>query len=378
MKGTIRLGIIGGGQLGKMLIQSAMDFNIEIHVLDGDAQAPCRPLAHHFTIGNIEGEQTVIDFGQGLDVVTVEIERISVRGLEYLQQKGIKVYPQPHALRIIQDKRLQKQFYAEYQIPTADFVLTENKEEVKKLAQKWLPAVHKIGKGGYDGKGVVVLNSEKDLEKAFDAPAVLEKKVNIAQEISVIVARGIDGQTSVFPPVASVFNPELNLVDYLIAPADISEKIVAEANELAVKIIEKLDMVGLLAVEFFLSESGDLLVNEVAPRPHNSGHHTIKACYTSQFEQHIRAICGLPLGNPTQHTPAAMINLLGEKGYEGVAHYEGMEKALQTDSVFVHLYGKAITKSGRKMGHITVLAPDKNELMQKITQLKDAIKVVAK
>ncbi|GAB3248523.1 5-(carboxyamino)imidazole ribonucleotide synthase [Larkinella harenae] len=373
-----RIGILGGGQLGLMLLQAGIDWNLNVHILDPDAEAPCRQLATVFTQGSLTDYDTVYQFGQQVDVLTIEIERVNVDALEALEREGKRVFPQPSVIRIIQDKRAQKQFYREHNLPTADFILTENRADVPSaLAQQpdFLPAFHKLGRDGYDGRGVQRIASSDDFGKAFDAPGVLEKAVDFEKELAVIVARNEQGQTATFPTVEMVFHPEQNLVEYLFAPAAISEAINQQAQDVARKTAEAFGIVGLLAVELFLTKDGQVIVNEVAPRPHNSGHQTIRANITSQFEQHWRAILNLPLGDTAALTPAAMINLLGEPDHSGPARYEGMETLLAMSGVFPFLYGKKITRPFRKMGHITVISSDLEQLRAKAETVKKSIKV---
>ncbi|MBL3654631.1 5-(carboxyamino)imidazole ribonucleotide synthase [Fulvivirga sediminis] len=373
---TQKLGILGGGQLGRMLIQSALDFNIDIHILDPDENAPCRNVASTFTVGSLKEYDTVYDFGKDLDIISIEIESVNVEALKKLQAEGKKVFPQPEVIELIQDKRVQKQFYKDKGIPTADFILTDTKEAVKKNAD-FLPAVNKLGKEGYDGRGVQILRSEDDLNKAFEAPSLLEKLINFKKEIAVIVARNEQGDISTFPVVELVFHPEANLVEYLFAPADIADEVDKKAKAIATEVIKELDMVGLLAVEMFVTHEDEVLVNEIAPRPHNSGHQTIEANFTSQYEQHLRAIFNLPLGNTDLVLPSAMVNLLGEEGFTGIAQYEGLEETIATKGVHVHLYGKKITKPFRKMGHVTIVEADVKLLKEKVDFVKNKLKVKA-
>ncbi|MFC5412777.1 5-(carboxyamino)imidazole ribonucleotide synthase [Larkinella bovis] len=373
-----RIGILGGGQLGLMLLQAGIDWNLTVHILDPDAEAPCRHLATVFTQGSLTDYDTVYQFGQQVDVLTIEIERVNVDALEALEREGKRVFPQPSVIRIIQDKREQKQFYRKHNLPTADFILTENRADVAQAVTRkpdFLPAFHKLGRDGYDGRGVQRIATSGDFEKAFDAPGVLEKAVDFEKELAVIVARNEQGQTAMFPTVEMVFHPEQNLVEYLFAPAAVSAAIDQQAQEVARKTAEAFGIVGLLAVELFLTKDGQVIVNEVAPRPHNSGHQTIRANVTSQFEQHWRAILNLPLGDTTALTPAAMINLLGEPGHSGTARYEGMETLLAMSGVFPFLYGKKITRPFRKMGHITVISSDLEQLRAKAETVKENIKV---
>lgn len=376
-----RLGLLGGGQLGRMLLPEASKLAIDVHILDPDANAPCRPFCSHFVQGSITDFDTVYTFGKDKHLITVEIENVNVEALAQLQAEGVKVYPQPHILALIQDKRLQKQFYQDNNIPTAPFVLTDTQQDLHAHAHL-LPAVHKLGKAGYDGRGVQKLQHADELHKGFDSPSVLEQLIDFEQEISVIVARNAHGEIALFPPVAQVLDPVYNLVDYLIAPAQLPDNIAAEANRIATEIITRLGMVGILAVELFVTKDGQVLVNEVAPRPHNSGHHTIEANVTSQFEQHLRAVLGLPLGATDTLQAAAMLNLLGEAGHSGNVAYKGLDKVLEMKGVYVHLYGKATTKPQRKMGHITVTAAAEStnpqeDLQQKIQTLKGLLRVEA-
>jgi len=371
-----KLGILGGGQLGRMLIQSAIDFNMEVHILDPSKDAPCAALAHHFESGDLKDFDSVYNFGKRCDIITIEIEKVNTAALKKLRDEGKKVYPQPEIIELIQDKRLQKQFYVENGLPTADFILVENKQDVLNNSS-FLPAANKLGKDGYDGRGVQLLRSEGDLAKAFDAPGLLEKLVDIDKEIAVIVARNAKGETKAFPVVEMVFHPEANLVDFLFSPAQVDKTIAKEAEEMALKLIEKLDMVGLLAVEMFIDKNGILLINEVAPRPHNSGHQSIEGNITSQFEQHLRAIYNLPLGDTAIRVPAAMINLLGEEGYSGSPIYEGLDEILSMSGVHLHLYGKNSTQSFRKMGHVTVTDNDIEKLKEKAMLVKNRFRIIS-
>lgn len=372
---NFKLGILGGGQLGRMLIQSGIDFNIPFAVLDPDVNAPCATLTefHH---GKLTDYDTVMKFGASCDILTIEIENVNTDALKALAKQGKKVYPQPDVIELIQDKRTQKIFYRDFNIPTADFILTENAQDVKRR-KDFLPAVNKLGREGYDGRGVQILRSEEDLAKAFDAPGLLEELIRFEKEISVIVARNEQGEVKTFPVVEMVFHPVHNLVEYLFAPADLPEPVLKKADDIARKIIGELHMVGLLAVEMFVTKSGEVLVNEIAPRPHNSGHQTIEANSTSQYEQHLRAILNLPLGDTTLLIPGAMVNLLGEEGHSGPARYEGFDEVLKVPGVHVHLYGKRLTKPFRKMGHVTIIDEDVERLKKKVNFVKQTLKVIS-
>ncbi|HEY0655277.1 MAG TPA: 5-(carboxyamino)imidazole ribonucleotide synthase [Chryseosolibacter sp.] len=372
---NFKLGVLGGGQLGRMLIQSGIDFNIPFAFLDPDAQAPCSTLAefHH---GKLTDFETVLRFGESCDIITIEIENVNTAALKELQRQGKKVFPQPEVIELIQDKRVQKEFYRSNSIPTADFILTGSASEVR-ANKNFLPAVNKLGKEGYDGRGVQILRTENDLAKAFDAPGLLEKLIDFDKEISVIVARNASGELKTFPVVEMVFHPVHNLVEYLFAPTSLSRSIQQKAEDIASKIITRLDMVGLLAVEMFVTKNGEVLVNEIAPRPHNSGHQTIEGNVTSQYEQHLRAILNLPLGDTSIITPSAMVNLLGEEGFSGPALYEGFDEVTKMSGVHVHLYGKKVTKPFRKMGHVTILDNDLENLKKKVNFVKNTLKVKA-
>jgi 5-(carboxyamino)imidazole ribonucleotide synthase len=371
-----KLGILGGGQLGRMLIQSCTNFDVFTAVLDPSDVAPCKETASSFQLGSITDFATVYNFGKQVDLLTIEIENVNVEALYQLEQEGLRVYPQPRVIEIIQDKRKQKQFYRDHNIPTPDFVLVDSRADILKHAGR-LPVFNKLGKGGYDGGGVQRINSISDIDKAFDAPGLLEQFIDFEREISVIAARNANGEIAVFPSVECVFHPEYNLVDYLIAPSSASSAVLKKADAIAKQVVESLQIVGVLAVEMFVTKSGEVLVNEVAPRPHNSGHQTINANYTSQYEQHLRAILNLPLGATTIKTPSAMVNLLGADGFSGEARYEGLDELLRIPGVNLYLYGKKFTRPQRKMGHITILDTDMQQLKAKVELVKKVIRVVA-
>ncbi len=372
----IRIGVLGGGQLGRMMIQNAINLNLPICCLDPDANAPCKHIATEFSVGSLQDYDTVYAFGTDKDIITIEIENVNVAALKQLQSEGKKVFPQPEIIEMIQDKGLQKIFYQQHGIPSPAFFLVKDKSEITQYASAF-PFFQKMRKGGYDGKGVVKLRNVDSLEAAFDAPSVLESLVDFEKEISVIVARNERGDISCFPATEALFNPEANLVEFLFSPATITDSVEQQANELAIKLAKELKIVGILAVEMFVTKDGTVLVNEIAPRAHNSGHHSIEGNVTSQFEQHIRAICNLPLGDTSITRPAVMINLLGEKGHEGAAQYVGLEEALAQSGVYVHLYGKAITKPFRKMGHITVVDKDLSVATTKAKALMNLVKIIS-
>lgn len=371
-----KIGVLGGGQLGRMMIQSAIDFNFNIHVLDPDPNAPCRDIATSFTAGKLTDFDAVMAFAQDKDLITIEIENVNTQALYALEKQGKKVYPQPRVIELIQNKFVQKNFYKDHGIPTAPFIEVGNKEEVAAHSD-FLPFVNKLATEGYDGRGVQIIRSEKELDKAFDKPGFVEQLVDFEKEISVIVARNEKGDIKTFPTVEMVFHPVHNLVEYLFSPAQLNAEIELQAQEIARKVVKELDMVGLLAIEMFVTKKGEVLVNEMAPRTHNSGHQSIEGNVTSQFEQHLRAILNLPLGDTENIIPSAMVNLLGEDGYTGDAVYEGMKEILATDGVHIHLYGKKITKPFRKMGHVTIADHDINRLKEKAKFVKSTLKIKA-
>jgi len=375
-RGELKVGMLGGGQLGRMVIQAGLPFNLAIDVLDPSPDAPCRHYCHRFVTGDFKDYDAVLAFGRTVDVLTIEIEHVNVAALEQLEREGIEVSPSAGLIRVVQDKGLQKDMFARHGIPTAPFVLCDGLADVAQHLDR-LPAAMKLRTGGYDGRGVALIDRENYRQRGFDAPSVLEAKVEIARELSFIVARSKTGEMRCYPPVEMVFDPELNLVDHLVSPARIDAALTEEGQRIAMRLATELELVGLLAVETFLAEDGALLVNEIAPRPHNSGHHTIEGNVTSQFEQHLRAILGLPLGNPEIVAPAVMLNLIGDAGYQGTPIYEGMTALLATHGAHPHLYGKAMTKPGRKMGHITIVGSDLDDALAKASTIKSEIGVRA-
>lgn len=372
----LRLGILGGGQLGRMLIQEAINVNASISVLDPDTNAPCKKLCDYFEVGALDDFDTVYKFGKRVDLLTIEIEKVNVDALEKLEDEGVVVYPQARIIRLIQDKGLQKEFFKQNDIPTAPFQLISSREDLKTTHFK-LPYIQKLRRDGYDGRGVMKIMSEGDIDKAFEAPSLIETWIDFEMEISVIVARNENGEVKAFPVVEMEFNPDVNLVEYLISPSLLPLEVQQSAENLAIKIAEDLQIVGLLAVEMFLTKAGELLVNELAPRPHNSGHHSIEGNITSQFAQHLRAIFNLPLGSTDVLTNAVMINLLGEPDFQGLARYTGLEKILKMEGVYVHLYGKKYTKPFRKMGHITIINENREKAIETARTIQQTIKVIA-
>jgi 5-(carboxyamino)imidazole ribonucleotide synthase len=374
--GDLKLGILGGGQLGRMLIQQAINYNVTVKILDPDREAPCRKLCDEFVVGSLGDYETVYKFGKKVDLLTIEIEKVNVDALEQLEREGVLVYPQPRIIRLIQDKGLQKQFFKENDIPTADFKLISSVDDLKKTGFDY-PYIQKLRRDGYDGKGVYKVTDESYLTNAFTEPSIAERLIDFEKEIGVIVARNESGEVSTFPLVEMEFNPEVNLVEFLISPSTLSAEIQQEAERIAKKIAEDLKIVGLLAVEMFLTKDGNILVNELAPRPHNSGHQSIEGNVVSQFEQHLRAIFDQPLGDTTCLSNAVMINILGEPGFEGLAVYQGIEKILKCPGVYVHLYGKALTKPFRKMGHVTIVDDNREKAIETARFVQKTLKVIS-
>jgi 5-(carboxyamino)imidazole ribonucleotide synthase len=372
----MKVGILGGGQLGRMLLQQAANYPVETWVLEQDSHCPAAHLCHHFIKGDIKDFDTVYAFGQLVDALTIEIEHVNVEALEKLEKEGKTIIPSPAALRTIKNKILQKQCYIQHQLPSPPFEITKNRNDVESFTY-FLPAVHKLAVGGYDGKGVQVLQSASDLSKSFDEPAILEKMVAIQKEIAVTIAIDCFGNYVSYPPVEMVFDPILNLLDYQVCPAQLPTSIVEKAVEIAIKTANAFQSPGLFAVELFVDTNNAVWVNETAPRVHNSGHHTIEAHYSSQFDMLWRIILKYPLGNTDYIHPSIMINLVGAEGCKGNAHYKGLEVILAIPKVFVHLYGKKLTVPGRKMGHVTVLGDDIPKLMETAAIIKQTLTVIS-
>lgn len=372
-----KAGILGGGQLGRMLLQAAANYPVQTYVLENDENCPAAHLCHHFVKGDIRDFETVYNFGKDLDVLTIEIEAVNTEALERLAAEGVEVIPHPAALRIIKNKIEQKQFYRRHNIPTAEFVITENKAELEALVS-FLPAAHKLAAGGYDGRGVELLHTAADLSRGFDAPSVLEKMIPVQKEISMLVAVSVTGETTLYPPAEMVFNPQLNQLDYQISPARLPELVLHKAEAMAMKVVRELQSPGLFAVELFVDNNDQVLVNETAPRVHNSGHHTIEGNYCSQFDMLWRILLHYPLGCSDAVMPSLLLNVIGAAGYTGDAHYEGLAEVLRIDTAFVHIYGKEKTQPGRKMGHITLIGADVHELVYNANRIRERLKVVAR
>ena len=376
-----KLGILGGGQLGKMMLYETRKWDIYTKVLDASSDAPCRISCNEFVLGSLMDFDTVYQFGKDVDVLTIEIENVNLDALERLEDEGVTVFPQPKALRIIQNKAKQKLFYIDNSIPTADFqrfaYLSEIEDSISNGGLA-LPFVWKATQFGYDGQGVKVVRALDDLKGLPNGECIAETMVPFKNELAVIVARAQNGEVTTYPVVEMEFHPEANQVEYVICPARIDPKVADRARALALKVSEKIKLTGLLAVEMFQTKEDELLVNEVAPRPHNSGHYSIEASYTNQFEQHIRCILGLPLGNTESKVAGIMVNLVGAEGHTGAVMYEHINDIMAMDGVTPHIYGKAETRPFRKMGHVTIVNNDINEARRVAQMVKETIKVISK
>ncbi len=373
-----KLGILGGGQLGKMLLQCARTWDVYTKVLDPDEEAPGRLACNEFHVGSLQDYDTVYNFGKDCDVLTIEIEHVNVDALHALKEAGVTVHPDPKALEIINDKGLQKMFFKANDLPTSDFILYENKQDVLNAIKRGeinFPFVQKSRKDGYDGRGVQIINTLDDCEKLLDTACLVEDKVDLKIEIAIIASRNDHGQIVCYDAVAMDFVEGANMLDMLLYPVDIEPEIISKAKQIASELIEKLNICGLLAVEFFIDKSDNLFINEVAPRPHNSGHQTIESSETSQYEQHLRGVLNLPLGSTQVKIPSVMVNLLGAEGYTGNVYYENIETCMAHEGVHIHIYGKKQTKPFRKMGHVTVTNNLLNEAKKIAQWVKQTLKV---
>lgn len=375
------LGILGGGQLGKMLLDVTRRWDIRTHVLDSNAEASARNSCNHFVQGDLMDYDTVLDFGKDVNVLTIEIENVNVDALYTLEKTGVLVYPTPATLEVIQNKRTQKEFYTSQNLPTAPFLSFQNKDELADSVQKGtieFPCIWKAARFGYDGFGVKKLATPEDVQTLPDSECIIEDLVPIAQEISVVVARSASGEIALYPPVGMAFHPTANQVEFVYHPAKLDETIATQAQDIARKLVTSWEHVGLLAVEFFVDNDNTLWINEVAPRPHNSGHLSIEGCVTSQFEQHLRAILDMPLGNTNFYRPTIMANVVGPADITGSFVYKGIDTVLNTPQAGLHIYGKKTTKPQRKMGHITLTGDDLNVIFKKIRELKSVLQLKAK
>lgn len=375
------IGILGGGQLGKMLLNTTRQWDLQTKVMDPSAEAPARIACNHFVQGDLMDYQTVVDFGKEVEVLTIEIENVNTDALATLEQQGVKVYPQAAVLKVIQNKCHQKQFYQKNKIPTASFQLFNSKEELKDAVGRGLisfPFVWKSESTGYDGYGVQIVRSNQNLEEIKEGACMAEELVAIEKELGIIVCRSPKGETRCYPCVEMEFHPEANQVEYVLSPARISKEVAKKAEEIALAVSKAFQHVGLLAVELFLTKDGEIWVNEVAPRPHNSGHYSIEASYTSQFEQHIRALLDLPLGNTANKVSGVMVNLVGKEGHNGPVHYKNIEHILAIEGVNPHIYGKKETRPFRKMGHITIVNKELSVARKIAEDVKETIEVITK
>ncbi len=376
-----KLGVLGGGQLGRMLLTETQKFDIYTSILDSSIEAPCAQICNEFHQGNLLDFDTVYNFGKRVDLLTIEIENVNIDALDRLEKEGLSIYPSPKSIRIIQNKATQKNFYNDKNIPTAPFFHYAYLEELKHSYHNNIiefPFVWKAARFGYDGTGVKIVRTFEDLENLPQGECIVENLIPFKNELAVIVARNSSGEVTSYPVVEMEFHPEANQVEYVICPARIDDSIAKKAREIALKVADAFNFVGLLAVEMFQTEEDTILVNEVAPRTHNSGHYSIEASYTNQFEQHLRSILNLPLGNTDSKVGGIMVNLVGAEGYTGEVVYENIDKILQIDGVTPHIYGKKITKPFRKMGHVTIVNKDINEARKVAQQVKKIIKVISK
>ncbi len=376
-----KLGVLGGGQLGRMLLSETQKFDIYTVILDASADAPCSQICNEFHQGDLLDYQTVYEFGKKVDLLTIEIENVNIDALDDLEKEGLTIYPKPKNLRIIQNKAQQKHFYADHNIPTADFFHYAYLEELKHSYENDIidfPFVWKSARFGYDGNGVKIVRSYEDLETLPVGECIAEKLIPFKNELAVIVARNKEGEIKTYPVVEMEFHPEANQVEYVICPGRIEEKVAQKAREVALQVANAFDFVGLLAVEMFQTVDDKILVNEVAPRTHNSGHYSIEASFTNQFEQHLRSILNLPLGNTDSKVAGVMVNLVGSEGYTGSVFYENIEKILEMEGVTPHIYGKKTTKPFRKMGHVTITHKDVNIARKIAENVKETINVISK
>ncbi|MFD0993289.1 5-(carboxyamino)imidazole ribonucleotide synthase [Tenacibaculum geojense] len=378
---NFKLGVLGGGQLGRMLLSETQKFDVYTAILDSSETAPCAKICNEFHQGDLLDFDTVYNFGKKVDVLTIEIENVNIEALEKLEKEGLTIYPKPRNIKTIQNKASQKLFYKDHNIPTADFSRFASIEELKHAINNdavSLPFVWKSARFGYDGNGVKVIKKVSDLDHLPTAECIAEKLIPFKNELAVIVARNKSGEIKTYPVVEMEFHPEANQVEYVICPARIDESVAKKAREIALKVADAFDFVGLLAVEMFQTQNDEILVNEVAPRTHNSGHYSIEASYTNQFEQHLRSILNLPLGNTNSKVAGIMVNLVGEEGYTGDVIYENIEKIIAIDGVTPHIYGKKTTKPFRKMGHVTIVHENINNAREIAQQVKETVRVISK
>ena len=378
---NFKLGILGGGQLGRMLLAETQKFDIHTAVLESNKNAPCAAICNEFVLGDLLDFEAVYNFGKKVDLLTIEIENINLDALDRLEAEGVKIFPKPKDLRIIQSKARQKKFYLEHHIPTAAFHHFEHLDELRHSFENidiTFPFVWKAARFGYDGNGVKIVRNSTDLNSLPNEECIIEELIPFKNELAVIVAKNEGGETKTYPVVEMEFHPEANQVEYVICPARINANIAKKAREIALKVVNDLDFVGLLAVEMFQTETDEILVNEVAPRPHNSGHYSIEASYTNQFEQHLRSILNLPLGATASKVAGIMVNLVGEEGFSGEVIYQNIEKIIKIDGVTPHIYGKKETRPFRKMGHVTIVHSEIDIAREIAQKVKETIRVISK
>ena len=372
----IKAGILGGGQLGRMLLQAAANYPVETFVMEKSTDCPAAHLCNHFVQGDIADFDQVYAFGKGLDVLTIEIEKVNVAALELLAAEGVRVIPHPTVIKTIKSKIAQKEFYTLHQIPTPTYVVTEQAADLAEHLHR-LPAVHKLSEGGYDGRGVQIIEQPADVNLAFNAPSILETKIDIHRELSMLVARNDEGEIVLYPPVEMIVDPFLNQLDHQISPAILPDEVYWKAEAIAVKVVQSFNSAGLFAIELLVDKHQDVWVNETAPRVHNSGHHTIEGCYCSQFEQFLRILSGAPLGDTSLIQPAAMINIVGPENISGPYHLQNEAELTANGDVFIHMYRKSETRPHRKLGHATVIANTLEELLPKAEALRSQLVIIA-
>ncbi len=376
-----KLGVLGGGQLGRMLLAETQKYDIYTAILDASSDAPCAQICNEFHVGDLLDFDAVYNFGKLVDVLTIEIEHVNIDALYQLEKEGLKIYPQPSVIETIQHKGKQKDFFVENKIPTSPhqrFVTKSKLITVFESNKFQIPFVWKSAQFGYDGTGVKVVRTKNDIQNLSDTDCIIEELIPFKNELAVIVARNVDGEIKTYPVVEMEFHPEANQVEYVICPARIDDSVATKAREIALKVAKSFKHVGLLAVELFQTENDEILVNEVAPRTHNSGHYSIEASYTNQFEQHLRTVLNLPLGNTDSKVAGIMVNLVGEEGFTGDVIYENIEKVLQIDGVTPHIYGKKTTKPFRKMGHVTIVDTNIDNARKTAQKVKETIRVISK
>lgn len=376
-KNSPKIGVLGGGQLGRMLQEKALEYGINLYFLDGDPKAPCSVFANNFKQGSYRSRKDIVEFGREMDILTIEIEHVDADALEEMSKSGVVIIPDVSVIKMIKNKALQKQFYLDHDIPTSEFLVIEENSLDTNLIENWFPFVQKSQVDGYDGKGVAVIDSMSEISKELKVPSIIERKVNIEKELAVTIAIESNLQVKLFPICEMVFDPKLNLVDYVIAPANISKAIEKKVNEIAMTLANAIHSKGIFSIELFLDTKGQILVNEIAPRAHNSVHYTIEGCNISQYEAQLRILLDIPLPDIKMNLNAGMLNLVGEEGHHGHPSIQNIDKLHEVSNAHLHMYGKRETKPGRKMGHITVLNENREDLIKELDYLKEHIKIIS-